>query len=183
MCEPISGLTMAQSMVVYAAAASAAASYASTSAAADAQEAAINNNMAVAQQGADLQTAQINAQSSQQTSQRALEAQREQSRLRVMAGESGAMGGVSEMRIMNENQANLGSDMATLETNRKNQIEQVQQEARAGRSSGAAQLSSIKQASLIGTGLQIAGSATSAYAQTEYANKVAGKTTTNRGGS
>jgi opacity protein-like surface antigen len=136
---------------------SAVASAAATNSAARAQNKAIEEGYAQQMETVQEQYKQIDAQAAQQMSERGLEAMKERARLRVIAGESGALGGVSNERIMNESKFNEGTDIATIEANRSNNLKQTHLEAKGIRAGSVKQLSQVKQPSLIGTGLQIAG--------------------------
>jgi hypothetical protein len=94
---------------------------------------------------------------------RAREAMIEQARLRVIGGESGLSGGSND-RIENESQFNLGTDIASLESNRRNALNQLYQEGKSLQAGNEAQIRQVRRPSLIGTGLQIAGVATNAAA-------------------
>jgi hypothetical protein len=137
--------------------ASVAASTYTTYSTAKAQNAAIEEGYAQQMVTVQEQYRQINAQSAEQMTERARAAMIEQSRLRVIAGESGISGGVSEDRIMRESKFNEGTDMATIEANRANNLKQTHLEAQGMRAGSVKQLSQVKQPSLIGSGLQIAG--------------------------
>jgi hypothetical protein len=87
-------------------------------------------------------------------------------------GESGIGGGVSEDRIMNESRFNEGTDMATIEANRMSNLKQTELEAKGMRAGSVRQLSQVKQPSLIGSGLQIAGIYTDHKIKTDKLQKV-----------
>jgi hypothetical protein len=146
------GITAASALQI----AAVVATTAMTASAANAQKKAIEQGYAQQMQGVQQQYDQINAQAAQQMSERGLEAMKERSRLRVLAGESG-VSGISEDRIMNESRFNQGTDMATIEANRANNLKQTKMDAEGMRAGQMRQLSQIKQPSLIGSGLQIAG--------------------------
>jgi hypothetical protein len=136
--------------------ASVAASFGMAAHSASQQNKAIEQGYAQQMQAVQQQYDQINAQSSQQMSERALEAMKERSRMRVLAGESG-VAGITEDRLMNESRFNEGTDMATIEANRSNNLKQTHLDAQGMRAGQMRQLSQIRQPSLIGSGLQIAG--------------------------
>jgi hypothetical protein len=83
-------------------------------------------------------------------------------RIRAVAGESG-LGGLSQERISQEAENNSQFDMATLERNRRNQNGQAHTSGLASATKGNIQLAGIQRPSQLGTGLQIAGAAASAY--------------------
>lgn len=121
---------------------------------ADSQEAAMRQNYNIQQDQMQIQRNQNDQQASEKMSAVALEAMRETGRLNA----SGFLGGNSMERAQGEIMMNAGSDMATLEANRLNVHNQSTTEGMAAASRTNSQLKSIKQPSLIGTGLQIAGS-------------------------
>ena len=139
------------------AAVGAAATYVQSEDAAKKQQKTINSQFELAASAAQDVMHQNDSAAEQQKSERALEATKEQSRLKVIAGESGALGGISADRLMTESEANESFDMATIEANRSNANLQTGREAQAGRVSAANQLASVKRGSLVGAGLQIAG--------------------------
>lgn len=171
MCEPLSATT-ALYLTMATTAATAAMSYVSAEDNAGKQQKAINDNYAMAASAAQDNYHQTDAAAGQQKSERALEATKEQSRLKVIAGESGALGGLSADRMMNEAASNASADMATIEANRSNANLQTQREAKAGQVSAAGQLASIKRGNLLGSGLQIAGAYVRNEAEIERLNGV-----------
>jgi len=163
MCEPasITALTTAVTSAATAAApyistATALASFAQTSQMASRQEKALQQSHNQQMNQVALQQQQINQQATEKMSERALEAQREASRLSVIAGESGTMGGSND-RVVNEAAFNASHDIATIEANRLNTQGQITAEAQGIAARTQSSLNSIKRPSLIGTGLQIAG--------------------------
>jgi hypothetical protein len=147
MCEAATILAIASTVATTAA----------TASSARAQTKAIEQGYAQQMETVQEQYKQIDAQASQQMTERAREAMKERARLRVIAGEFGIGGGVSEDRIMNESRFNEGTDMATIEANRMSNLKQTELEAKGMRAGSVRQLSQVKQPSLIGSGLQIAG--------------------------
>lgn len=123
---------------------------------ASAQQAAITANAKQANEAAQREYDQINASAAQEMSERAKEGMIERARLRVISGESG-LAGVSTERIGAESYFNQGTDITTLENNRRNTLAQAFENAKAGRARSQSQMNSVQQPSLIGTGLQIAG--------------------------
>lgn len=173
MCEPATITALATTAVSaataaapYIATASAIAGYVQTSQSAHAQEDAIRQGYQTQMEQTQLQQTQQNQQATDKMSERALEAHREMSRLSVIAGESGTMGGTND-RVIRESAFNAGQDMATIEANRAAGIKQTQTEAEGLRARATSNLNSIKQPSLIGTGLQIAGAFADAGARTQ----------------
>lgn len=160
MCEPISIMTAASLAIGVGSAVSGFVQQGQQAKAADksAQE-----NYAQQSEALKRQYDQTNKQATDEMSARAREAQIETARLRVLGGESGLSGGSND-RIENESQFNKGTDIAALESNRRNSLTQLYQEGRAIRGDQQARINSIKRPSLIGTGLQIAGAATDAAA-------------------
>lgn len=149
MCEPT---TMMLGLSI----ASAGFQYISASQQADAmrssQEASYNAQM----QQMQLQRQQINEQASDQMSARAMQAQAAESRLRASAGESG-LSGVSEDRNEAEVKFNESQDIATIDKNRRAQIAQAGANASGIQAQTQSAINSVRQPSLIGAGLQVAG--------------------------
>lgn len=168
MCEPVSGTTALMAL----AAASAATAYIATEDNAKNQQKSINDAYSLAASAAQDNYRQTDAAASQQMSERALEAKREQSRLKVIAGESGSLGGLSADRLMNESEFNANSDIATIESNRSNANLQTQREAKAGKVNATNQLASVQRGSLLGAGLQIGGAYVAGRASEARANGV-----------
>ena len=121
-------------------------------------ERAIKENYSQQMDSLQLQYDQTNKQATDEMSVRAREAMIESARLRAISGESG-LAGISNDRIQNESMFNLGTDIASIESNRQASLKQLHQEGKAIRSGNQSQINQIKRPSLIGTGLQIAGSA------------------------
>jgi hypothetical protein len=107
------------------------------------------------------QQAHVNKQATDEMSARARENQIEAARLRVVNGESGLFGNTND-RILGESYFNLGTDVASIESNRAAQQKQLIQDAKSIRAGTQTQISQITRPSLIGTGLQIASGATDA---------------------
>lgn len=174
MCEPATILALTSLAVGVAGAA--------TSFVQQGQQAKLNNraieaNYAQQTDVLKVQYGQTNKQAADEMSVRAKEAQIEQARLRVIGGESGLAGGSND-RVINENQFNLGTDIAAIESNRQNSLRQLENEGKAVRSGNQSQINQIKRPSLIGTGLQIAGAATDAATTYNYLD---GKRKTSKG--
>ncbi|MBI2277491.1 MAG: hypothetical protein HYU74_09085 [Dechloromonas sp.] len=100
-------------------------------------------------------------------------------RLQAIQGESGMQGATYE-RVANEAENNAEADMATLERNRVNQNTQARTQGAAQQSRGSLQLAGIQRPSNVGTALQIAGAAYSAYGASSAGSKPAEKTPTNK---
>jgi len=101
------------------------------------------------------QQIQINAAADEDIGQRAREAMIERGRLRAVAADSGLTDNTG--RIENESRFAEGADITSIDANRKRSLTQNAAEAKAAAARGQARSASIKQPSLIGTGLQIAG--------------------------
>jgi hypothetical protein len=125
----------------------------STRQSAKAQDAAIRQNAAINQERMTAQVRQTNDAAREEMSERARQAMIERGRLQVIAGESGLSGWDREV---NSTFYSESTDIATLESNRRNRIEQMNVEGRASTANTNNQLASVKRPSLLGTGLQIA---------------------------
>lgn len=128
---------------------------------ASARDKAIKANYSQQMDTFKVQQAQVNKQATDEMSARARENQIEAARLRVVNGESGLFGNTND-RILGESYFNLGSDVASIESNRAAQQKQLTQEAKSIRAGTQSQMSQVTRPSLIGTGLQIAAGATDA---------------------
>jgi ribosomal protein L29 len=152
MCDVVTALTIASSAF----------SYMQQSQAADAQQDAIEAAYnAQTQQLAD-RYEQINQNSTDQVSERTREARAELARIRVAGAESG-LGGVSQQRIEGESEMLRGTDIASIEGNRKNALKAAQYGGQSAQLEGNARMAAVRRPSLVGTGLQIAGAGISAY--------------------
>lgn len=100
---------------------------------------------------------QINQNATDQVSERSREARAELARIRVAGAESG-LGGVSQQRIEGESEMLRGMDIASIEGNRKNALKAAQYGGQTAQLEGNARLAAVRKPSLVGTGLQIAGS-------------------------
>jgi hypothetical protein len=122
-----------------------------------------------AQQSEALKTQydQTNKQATDEMSVKAREVMIETARLRVLGGESGLAGGSND-RIENESQFNLGTDIAAIESNRRNTLNQLYEEGKSLRAGSQAQIRQVQRPSLIGTGLQIAGAGVNAATTHKY---------------
>lgn len=103
------------------------------------------------------QSAQVDAQSTDNMSLRAREAMIERGRLAAVAADSG-LGGAGAERLANASRFAEGFDTAALEENRKRTQRQIDRQRDAVRANTDARYASVVQPSLIGTGLQIGGS-------------------------
>jgi hypothetical protein len=159
-------MTFASQLMLGMQAATAVVGYIQQSEAADAQESAVQANYAQQQDALNKQYDQTQQQAKQQVSERAREAMVERARLRVFAGEAG-VAGVSSSRIEGISQMREGTDIATIESNRKNTLDQLYQEGKGVRAQNQSRLNSINRPSLLGTGLQIAGSVAGAATEQE----------------
>lgn len=127
------------------------------------QKAAYDNQVLQNQQ-LEEQRSQIAKQAANDESERYRAAQIEEGKLRVITGESGALG-LSADNLLMDSKFQLGSDISTIEANK---ISSMKQTDFTGMSNYNQNTSTVNQAStraptLLGTGLQIAGSSTSAY--------------------
>ena len=170
MCEPVSTGT---ALMLAMSAATAAVTYAQAEDAAEKAEKAAHDNYNQGMQTVNEQYRQQNDQATQEMSIRAQEARKEMARARVIAGESGAIGGVSDSRIAHESQMALQTDMATISANRKNANNQTHLEAKGLHAGARGQISQIRQPSLIASGLQIAGTYTESVATERRLNRSA----------
>lgn len=128
---------------------------------AKAQRKSVEANYAQQMQSLQLQYDQTNKQSTDEMSVRAREAMIENAKLRAISGESG-LAGISNDRMENESQFNLGTDIASIESNRQSTLKQIHQEGKAVRAGNQSQINQIQRPSLLGTGLQIAQGAVNA---------------------
>lgn len=162
MCDPVSITTLAISAV------SSVAAYSGQRQQARAQEAGIRANYRERDAAMQAQQFEQNQQATQQMSQRAVEALRQRGRLAAALADSG-LGGSSQSRLFGDIDMQEATDLATLEANRASAIAQGERQRRANTSGTNAELASIRQPSLLGTGLQIAGAGLDSY--TDYRNR------------
>lgn len=120
-----------------------------------------NANSLLQLQSFKLRTEEENKRSVDEKSTRAIQAQIERGRLRVTTGESG-LAGNSNDKILEESLFNEGFDIASIEANRQSKNKQALLERKGLIASSQRRLNNIKKPSLIGAGLQIAGSAVGA---------------------
>lgn len=158
MCEP----TTAAIAIATMSAAQAGLTYIEGTQAAKAQSEAIENSAKLQLETNAEQQQQITKQSIDEMSARAREATIERGRLKAIQGESGLMGN-SQDRVMNESYFNEGTDMASIEGNRKASLKQSQLEAKGIASGAQSQMNAIKRPFLIGAGLQIGAAGVQGY--------------------
>lgn len=159
MCEPTTLTALAAfaaEAAPYVAVAGAVAGYAQAQNQAEKQEAGIRQGYAANLNQLQVQQTQINQQATDKASAASLEALRETGRLRAIGGDAGALGSSFD-RQTNEVEMNTGQNIAAIEANRVSAASQSSAEGAAAQARATLQLNSIKQPSLIGTGLQIAG--------------------------
>lgn len=111
----------------------------------------------------ELRQTEINKQAANDETERSRMAQIERGRMRVISGESGAIGGTQD-RLLKDSYFQEGSDLATLEANRESSIKQSVVDANSFRAQnqGVMNQAASRAPTLLGTGLQIA-SNTAAY--------------------
>jgi hypothetical protein len=121
------------------------------------QQAATDNYTAQMEQN-KVRQEEINKQSANDSSERARQAQIERGKMRVITGESGALG-VSADRIINDSLFNEGMDISTIESNRESAIKQTNADANSLRAQNQSVINTAasKAPTLLGTGLQIGG--------------------------
>lgn len=141
---------------------SAVAQYQQGKQAAKAQDTANRANYEQSMVTANEQQRQINAKSADEMYDRARQALIDRGRLRAASGESGVMGNSLD-RITNEQYFVYGSDIASIEANRSNAINQSQLEKQGIRANIQGRINTTERPSKLGTGLQIAGAALNAY--------------------
>lgn len=155
MCEPtvLLGLSIVSTL----------ATLADTAQQANANEDAINadaNNQAKA---IEEQQTQITKKATDEMQERSQQAAIERGRLRAIQAESGLIGN-SQDRIIGESYFNESTDIASIEANRKAEIQQSNTQLQGVATRTQSNLNSIKQPSYLGAGLQI-GTAVAGYKQ------------------
>lgn len=130
--------------------------------AANRQEQAIQDGLSKDRAATARQYEQIQASAQDDQALRYTEYLIDDARIKAVAGESGLAGYTTD-RIAQESANNADTDMATLERNRQRQAEMAHTQGLASSTKGSIQLSGIRHPSSLGTGLQIAGAAVSAY--------------------
>lgn len=122
---------------------------------AKAQTEALLRNRDAEQETLDLRQMQINANAADQTSERHRQALVERGRLRTAAGESGLFD--NSGRMLFESFFNEGTDVASIESNRRAGSDQNVLSKRSVDATTKSRFNSIERPSIIGSGLQIAG--------------------------
>lgn len=110
------------------------------------------------------QRQQVAKQAANDETERTRAAQLEEGKLRVITGESGALGLTTD-KLLQDSKFQLGSDIATIESNKLTSLKQTDLNALSNYNQNT---STVNQAvnrapTLLGTGLQIAGSSANAY--------------------
>jgi hypothetical protein len=153
MCEPVTLMMAATAASAAVSGASAIMEHDSQRRAANTQADMVRENYAQADSAYQLQQTQVNSQTSQQMSQRAREAMVARGSLRAMLGGGNNAAG----RILGEQDYLEATDMATLESNREDNVAQIQRD-KAGALRGASQeMRTIRYPTLLGTGLKLVG--------------------------
>lgn len=127
------------------------------------QEAAARN-AEIQNQQLEEQRKQIGQQAANDMTERARQAEIERGRLRVIAGESGALG-LTQDRLLQDSAFQEGTDIATIDANKTSALKQTDL---TGLSNYNQNVSAVNQAknkapTLLGTGLQIGGSLGNSY--------------------
>lgn len=160
MCEPttIAAVTLAVS------AAAAGASYYQGQQNIQATGEAAARNAQIQNQALEEQRTQIGNQAANDITERARAAQIEQGKLRVIAGESGALG-LTQDRLLQDSAFQAGTDIATIQSNRDSSLRQTDLTGLANYNQNTSIVNQAKNKAptLLGTGLQIGMSGLSAY--------------------
>jgi len=130
---------------------------------ADRQEQAINQNQILANAQVSQQYDQQNREAMNQQSQRYQEYLVDMGRLRAAGAESGLFGNTNE-RLADVTTNKAEQDMATIESNRQAATQNTNYQGQSSYRKSQGQLANIQRPTIIGTGLQIAGAVTNAYA-------------------
>lgn len=132
-------------------------------------------NAQIQNQALEEQRDQIGQQAANDMTERARAAQIEQGKLRVIAGESGALG-LSQDRLLEDSAFQAGTDMATIESNRESALKQTDLTGLSNYNQNTSVVNQAKNRAptLLGTGLQIASSL-----GTSYMGAYGGKSTSN----
>lgn len=158
MCEPVTvgamTITAGEMLAVGVAAASATVGYMAQQQAADDNRAAAQASYDAQMQQLQLQREQINEQSVDEMSYRAKAARASLASLRVSAGESG-IAGITSDRLEREVKFNESQDIATIDKNRRNAMQQTNAQAAGIAAQSMSQVNSVRQPSLIGSALQV----------------------------
>ncbi len=161
MCDP---LTIAAVTAAVASAGSAVAAYSSGQAMVQATQDAANNNYALQLMQMTEQDKEVEKQAANDMNERAKAAQIEQGKLRVIAGESGALGITPDLLLV-DSEFQEGTDIATIQANKVSALKQSDIEKLAAYSNAQSAVNQAKNRAptLVGTGLQIASSLSTAY--------------------
>lgn len=128
------------------------------------QQNAIDDASAKERAATQRQYQQIQESSMDQQAQRHTEYLIDSARLRALGGESGLQGATQD-RIEMEAENNAASDMATLESNRRNASENASSQALGRATQANIQSAGIRRPSSLGAGLQIAGAGFKEYSR------------------
>ncbi len=158
------GLEIAAIVAATAAAGSAVASYSAGQAMVQATQDAANNNYALQTMQLEEQGKEIEKQAANEMNERAKAAQLEQAKLRVIAGESGALG-ISQDLMLVDSEFQEGTDIATIQANKVSALKQndISKLSAYSESQNAVNMAKNKAPTLVGTGLQIASGLSTAY--------------------
>lgn len=164
MCEPATILAVAATTSALAAAGGAYMSYQKGQDQIEAASKAAYDNAVIQNQQLQEQRDQISKQSANDMTERARQAQIEQGRLRVITGESGALG-FTQDRLLMDSEFQEGTDIATIEANRTSAIKQTNLSALSNYNQNVSSINAAKNKAptLLGTGLQIGGGLASSY--------------------
>lgn len=159
MCEPVTigttVITVGEMVAVGVAATSAAVGYMAQQQAADDNRSAAEANYRAQMDQLQLQRQQINEQAADEMSIRAKTARSNLASLRVSAGESG-IAGLTEDNLEREVKFNESQDIATIQKNRRNAMDQTSAQGAGIAAQTMSQVNSVRQPSLIGSALQVA---------------------------
>ena len=146
MCDPVTALTAAGSLL----------GFMQQSKAADSQEKAYRENYESQAAATQEQRVETQQQAAQQVSVRAREAMIERSRLEA-AGLANGVHGLSVDAALREVDVNAAADVAAINANRESAQRQLSRGLEGARNNTTSRISSITRPSLAGVGLQIAG--------------------------
>lgn len=158
------GLEIAAIVAATASVGGAVAAYSNGQAMVQATQDAANNNMALQMMQIDEQSKEIEKQAANDMNERAKAAQMEQAKLRVISGESGALGITSDLLLV-DSEFQEGTDIATINANKVSALKQndINKLASYSESQNAVNMAKNKAPTLVGTGLQIASGLSTAY--------------------
>lgn len=146
MCDPVSAIMVATAVVGYVAA--------DEQATKSAQ--AVRANQEVASKTMETQQWQARGNAAEQMSERAKSAMQERGRLAVIGADSGLGGNLTD-KMYNNSAFNEGQDITSIQRNARNTSQQQDLQQLAISTNAQGQYNTIKQASALGAGLQIAG--------------------------